>query len=401
MFELTSVPGSLHRGDGIVARWPGVVLVIPAHRDHDAAAAELVRDLGMAPDRDQVVKMVHDLIVNRKGLLGAALIVETDNGLGTMAFGPTEIRINGAVALTGQDGPNTDLITDTNVGELTVQAASLQASNRTTIFKLQAGIAPAAGITLNLLEVQPPSQPAHQFDHGNDEPPSPSMPSPTPLRSTPRRITTAPAQPQHSVLDYASPSDFEASQAQASSPIDPPAPASYGASIPADNSPVYGSTGNHAVRVMVEGVVCENNHFNDPRVQHCTRCMAKIDNSSLLMHGYRPSLGYLLFDDGLAYDLDRSYVIGREPGEVANPHTDALALADDKEIMSRVHAEIRLIDWDVQVVDANSTNGSYLWSSTENRWVRLPPNQGIVLSPGAKVMLGGRSFSYEGQSHYN
>jgi len=403
MGDLTSVPGSLHRGDGIVARWPGVVLVIPAHRQHDAAAAELIEELGPSPHRDQVVKMVHDLIVNRNGLVGAALVVETDNGLGTMAFGATEILIDDVTALTGTDGPNTDLIGADDVRQVTVGASSLQASNRTSIFNLRLGIAPAAGITLDFSGSPMPSADLPPSENLNGARPASKQP---PVQA-PRQYSShgvppvgyeEPRQPDPS--EPLEPSLQARQPAQASQP-GPAWQHQHSLEPPVQEAPIYGSTGNHAVRVMVEGVVCDNNHFNDPRLQYCSRCMTSIHSNSLLMHGYRPSLGYLLFDDGLAYDLDRSYVIGREPGEVDNSHTDALALSDEKEIMSRVHAEIRLVDWDVQIVDANSTNGSYLWSSNENRWLRLPPNQGVQLPHGAKVMLGSRSFSYEQPSDPN
>ncbi|SLH52851.1 putative RND superfamily drug exporter [Mycobacteroides abscessus subsp. abscessus] len=63
--------------------------------------------------------------------------------------------------------------------------------------------------------------------------------------------------------------------------------------------------------------------------------------------------------------------------------------------MSRAHAEIRLVNWDVTVVDRGSTNGTRTRLPGYRDWVRLNPGQPMILVPGAEVMLGNRVLRFE------
>ena len=62
--------------------------------------------------------------------------------------------------------------------------------------------------------------------------------------------------------------------------------------------------------------------------------------------------------------------------------------------MSRVHARIMLDGWDVVVVDAGSTNGTFLCDPGDSSWHRIPAGSGVQLLPGAVVAFGQRQLRY-------
>ncbi|WP_280315216.1 FHA domain-containing protein [Nocardia abscessus] len=163
-----------------------------------------------------------------------------------------------------------------------------------------------------------------------------------------------------------------------------------------------GSTGSNTLghRVIVHGFQCARHHHNDPRVSFCAVCGIRMDQlTCVLSEGVRPPLGVLLLDDGTSFVLDNDCVLGREP-----EHSEAVArgarpvrLEDSSGGMSRAHAEIRLVDWDVTVVDGGSTNGTHIRHSGRQDWVRAVPGHPVTLAPGAQIQLGGRVLTFDSQ----
>jgi hypothetical protein len=155
-------------------------------------------------------------------------------------------------------------------------------------------------------------------------------------------------------------------------------------------------------RPMVLGVLCKNDHFNDPDLRYCQVCGISMAQQTLIKHeGPRPPLGVLLFDDGMTFRLDIDYLVGREPGQdpavtagVARP----LRLADAQNQISRVHLRVALVGWQVQLVD-QSANGTYLRAPGQDTPARVNRGQAVPLKPGAQIYLGQRWFRYE--SHRN
>lgn len=158
--------------------------------------------------------------------------------------------------------------------------------------------------------------------------------------------------------------------------------------------------GNHA---LVEGVVCRNNHFNDPLLPYCQICgisMAQLTKVTRL--GPRPSLGVLLLDDGSTMRLDSDYVAGREPdqhADVAAGRARPLRLAGPVSGVSRQHLRVGLVGWQVEVTDLGSANGTHVRLPRAGGTRRLTPGKSFVLRPGSRVELGRRWFQYE--SHRN
>ncbi|WP_084529191.1 FHA domain-containing protein [Nocardia crassostreae] len=115
--------------------------------------------------------------------------------------------------------------------------------------------------------------------------------------------------------------------------------------------------------VTVRGFKCAHHHLNDPRVSFCAVCGIRMDQlTCVLTEGIRPPLGVLLLDDGTSYVLDTDIVIGREPDRSTQVRQGAhpIRIEDASGGMSRVHAEIRLMDWDVTVIDRGSANGTHI-----------------------------------------
>lgn len=150
-----------------------------------------------------------------------------------------------------------------------------------------------------------------------------------------------------------------------------------------------------AVKVM--GFKCARAHPSDPRSAFCTVCGMPVDQTQALAEVVRPPLGMLVLDDGMTYLMAADAVIGRDP-----EHSDAaqrglipLRIDDTSGGMSRAHAEVHLVNWDVQLIDRGSTNGTRSRHPGYRDWVRLTPHQPMLLIPGTEVMIGNRVLRYE------
>lgn len=152
-----------------------------------------------------------------------------------------------------------------------------------------------------------------------------------------------------------------------------------------------------ALTVKVMGFKCARAHPSDPRAAFCTVCGMPVDQTQALIEVVRPPLGMLILDDGMTYMLAADAVIGRDPerSPAAESGLVPLRVEDASGGMSRAHAEIRLVNWDVTVVDCGSTNGTRTRLPGYRDWVRLAPRQSMALVPGTEIMLGNRVLRFE------
>ena len=106
------------------------------------------------------------------------------------------------------------------------------------------------------------------------------------------------------------------------------------------------------------------------------------------------STGFIIFDDGMTYGLNRSYTIGRNPetGEGFEP----LKISTGNETISRNHATISVDGPRVSITDLGSTNGTFIWNAVNQAWNQLEPNSSVDIEPGTTVALGRRAFVFEG-----
>jgi len=151
--------------------------------------------------------------------------------------------------------------------------------------------------------------------------------------------------------------------------------------------------------VLVEGVLCTREHFNDPGARYCRQCgigMGELPRT--FKRRQRPPLGVLVLDDGSGFTLDGDYVIGREPvldGDVMAGRARPLRVCDPDGSVSRLHLRISLVGWQVEVSDLGSANGSVLHSADGER--TLAPFEPTVIEPGARIGIGHRSMQYLSQ----
>jgi hypothetical protein len=152
-----------------------------------------------------------------------------------------------------------------------------------------------------------------------------------------------------------------------------------------------------SLTVKVMGFKCARAHPSDPRSAFCTVCGMPVDQTQALIEVVRPPLGMLILDDGMTYMLAADAVIGRDPehSEQAKRGLIPLKVNDTSGGMSRAHAEILLVNWNVSVVDRGSTNGTRTRMPGYRDWVRLTPNHPMMLVPGAEVMIGNRVLRFE------
>lgn len=434
MTDIDLHPGVIHPGPGVVARWPGVVALIPTDAAHQSAVEAMFAELGSEPDPADVVRAIRELTIDQSTLTAAAYLMGATGGPMALAHGPVEVLVDGEVVLSGDDGPNEQQIT---YGErLTLRVADGETAPPSAPFDLRRGVAPGAGISLGGaglpttgLAVPPPPEPPTANTPGSAAPPDqelhkiveapfrsvllfgveaaptgtaertplpvaqrhPRLDVPTAERPAGDSSRSAPAPDDAEITLPPEPAGPAVQQPPASgvaaAPATPTAPGAAELAVPTD---VFGDG------VIVQGIVCSREHFNNPAAAFCMVCgISMVHVTHNLVPGPRPTLGFVVFDDGSTFGLDRNYVVGREPGDVTDPHTAPLTVQDNNETLSRRHAEIRLIEWLVHIVDLHSTNGTFIWDAQYERWNQITPNQAVPLSPGDTVALGRRTFVFE------
>jgi hypothetical protein len=158
-------------------------------------------------------------------------------------------------------------------------------------------------------------------------------------------------------------------------------------------------TSSYSEGMIISGVYCKNGHFDDPEALFCAVCGISMNQQSLVPRpGPRPPLGVLVLDDGSVFQLDKDYIIGREPSldaSVASGRSRPLRVADESGIVSRVHAKVQLDGWRVLITDLGSANGTRIKLPKQPADQGLLPQVPVVLAPGSQIDLGGRGFRYE------
>lgn len=214
-------------------------------------------------------------------------------------------------------------------------------------------------------------------------------PAPAPV-ATPA-VPKAPAAPPDGAHDHAH--DHPHPTPPAPKPGPPPvrAPAPPTGLIPTPPKAEQGS--------QVLGYRCSREHLNDPRVSFCSQCGIRMDQrTGVLVRGRRPPLGLIVLDAGSTFVLDDDYLLGRDPEgdpEVQAGRLRPLRLEDNSGTMSRAHVEIRLHDWDVTVVDRGSANGTFVSAPRQQGWSAVVPHQPFELVAGSQVGIGRRGFTFE------
>jgi hypothetical protein len=140
----------------------------------------------------------------------------------------------------------------------------------------------------------------------------------------------------------------------------------------------------------VLGAYCGQGHFTDVRKGICIFCGDEV-NFETNTNAPRPSLGVLTFDNGQTIQLTSAVVIGRKPS--SHDSTSQLVEFEEDKMLSRTHTEVRLVDWDVAVVDRQSVNGTIV-EHVDGRRINSRPNIETRLEQGTIVRFGNHSFTY-------
>ena len=138
------------------------------------------------------------------------------------------------------------------------------------------------------------------------------------------------------------------------------------------------------------GVYCRGGHFTDSRSQRCLFCSEETDLDTMTSAA-APLLGVLAFDDNRVTPVTGLVLVGRKPS-TNDPAITAVAFGEDM-MLSRVHFEVRLVDWDVSVVDKQSANGTQI-EHPDGRRIVARPNIEVRLEPGSIVRFGNHQATF-------
>ena len=164
---------------------------------------------------------------------------------------------------------------------------------------------------------------------------------------------------------------------------------------PGGNLPAAGAAATSAPNRSVRAVICPSGHPNRPADAACRVCRAPLDENQLPVDIPAPTLGMLRLSTGQSVPLVRAVtVVGREP-RAQGPDAALIAPKGATGNISRLHAEIRVREWTVEVVDLGSTNGTRV-SNPIGDPVQLEPGQPVPLLPGGVIDLAGEvSIQFE------
>ena len=399
--ELRLVP--LHgTGEGRVGRFLGSVLLVSVETEAVGAAAllELCRDhseSGASPSA--LVERVTSLLARSitGSVPGFCLLVQLEGSARAIVNGDAQLTIGADTPAPRivQGGPSSWTTVDIDSGGyLSATLTSLSLGTIDSLVDLRRGVSSGTGFVLIARSTPaaslaaPPQmtpEPVAVLVAPTPEPPGPAgapPPPPPPPFPPPPALAEPPREPVFQLVDLRQP-------APSPLPLPPPPP----------SLPLVGQTAERDDHINVLGLNCARGHFNDPRAHYCAVCGLQMGQASfVLIDGRRPPLGVLVFDNGESHSLLTDLIIGRDPSAdaaVQLGRARAAVPAGDVSGLSRVHAEVRLVDWEVQLIDRQSTNGTFTWDVERATWQRLAANTPFTLVPGMQIACGPRTAVFE------
>ncbi len=395
-------------GVGAVARWDVGVAVAGGEDDLalDLMAA-LQAALGDEPSSGEIIDVLRsDSRFNSDGV-NLAVAVSAPDGLRVFVRGATEVRTETDELIAGPEPVERNL---PDPRALWMGTGGPPLSQGHPVLDLRRGIVPGRGVVLHRPMTWPPppadaqpvaddldgpdaddaidaTNPGQVATDAPDQPPPPAAPAPVALAAptppVPPGEPDAASQPVPSgpfeAVDWADPVETR-------QPL--PVATRAGETVDARES---------ADQVL--GIRCSRDHFNNPKAGYCQVCgISMVHLTHRLEPGPRPTLGFVVFADGVTYALDRPYLIGRSPQPTPESGMTALATQDSTQSVSREHARLEFDGWDVVYVDLGSTNGSFLWDVNVGRWNPIAAHSPVVLTSGSTVSVGRMTFVFQGAS---
>ena len=380
--KLDDVRIGVRPGDGIVARLPGVVLVVPFAGDGEVDQGALDRLLDECAQGPVAGRLDALRRAAGNGVPSFALIGEVGEGLAVFVSGDVDAAIAGGepvLRLSGGDLQGWGVRVPDGFATLDVGRPDPAPVDRR--LDLRAGIVTGAGVVLSPASAAAPAATAAPMAGAVE-----AAPMIAPAKTTRRKRAqpvAAPA-PVAAVPVVAGPAPAPASVPVAAPPVAPAAPPP-----PAEPS----------APVEVWGIRCKKGHFNDPEARYCGICgIHMVQDKVPRVKGPRPVLGFLVLDDGTSFKLDTDYVLGRDPHgheAVISGMARPLVVQAEGDVISPVHARVVLKDWDVFISDCGSVYGTYVWSPGGTAWERLTGDQMVKLGAGSQVMVAQRGFMFQ------
>jgi hypothetical protein len=142
----------------------------------------------------------------------------------------------------------------------------------------------------------------------------------------------------------------------------------------------------NTLSMKVHAIRCPSLHLNPPATAVCRICRLPLDELQLPEEVDQPLMGRLRrASTGESWPLVRPLtVIGREP-RASGVDAQLISTSGSTANISRVHLEIRLQGWQVEVVD-RSTHGSRMINPNDQP-IELEKDKPVRILPGAELVL--------------
>ena len=135
----------------------------------------------------------------------------------------------------------------------------------------------------------------------------------------------------------------------------------------------------------VLAINCVNGHPNPVHASSCRICGGALNGK--IVHVKRPTLGTLVASTGGSVTLDADVIVGRLPKAAPGAGVHLMAVASPTKSISKSHCRINIDDWELNLEDLNSTNGTYLLREGQLPR-RLGGGQRELLRYGDRIDLG-------------
>lgn len=407
--QFTAAIARPHQGDGLILRRGGVLAVVAAagHSGTTDALTRICLDIGESggDGRRLARKLAGFLTDDPPDVPAFAALGISGDSLVIFVYGAAEVSIAGDV-ISGRESPTwVDRVLPWPVQGLSATVPGAGSASPSPA-DLRDGVVTGGGVTV---EVEPQRDaPATGLDEHVDHDPAPSSRSQDTSQMEAGQIDAGQVEPGpmdagpmdtgpvgSAVVEVHEPPAFESVILWTGEPEPSEEPVDARQSVPLPES--TDGDQSHEAAVVVQGVVCKNEHLNDPRMYFCGVCgINMVQQTPVLTEGPRPPLGVLVLDDGSVFQLDANYVLGRDPEHDEGVRTGryrSLTLSDTDRTLSRAHARIELRNWDVVIVDNGSANGTEV-AEGDRPWTALAAGSPHTLGPGARVRMGARTLVF-------
>lgn len=155
--------------------------------------------------------------------------------------------------------------------------------------------------------------------------------------------------------------------------------------VQAPPPPVADSANAEGDGPEVLAINCVNGHPNPVHASSCRICGGALNGK--IVHVKRPSLGTLVASTGGSVTLDADVIVGRLPKAAPGAAVHLMAVASPTKSISKSHCRINIDDWELNLKDLNSTNGTYLLREGQLPR-RLGGGQRELLRYGDRIDLG-------------